>query len=156
MSKGYGSTTYYITRLMSYLRYLCLFASSGVQHILCYVFLFCFVCLFFWGFFFSCLSSSCVPYVVHFWLPLPYSLTFILQKYSLESSFFNVNDDMWTFVLFVHVRCNSVTASGFNIILISCRKMLTTKRFCKNNLRISTRRNTDEFLSLYRMAYIYQ
>ena len=37
---------------MSYLRYLCLFAHSGVQHILnnCAVFLFCF-------------SSSCVSYV---------------------------------------------------------------------------------------------
>jgi hypothetical protein len=27
---------------MSYLRYLCLFANGGVQHILCCVFLFCF------------------------------------------------------------------------------------------------------------------
>jgi hypothetical protein len=55
---------------MSYLRYLCLFAYSGVQHILCCVaFLFC-------------LSSSCVPYVAisldcSFLLPLLYSLTFI-------------------------------------------------------------------------------
>ena len=38
---------------MFYLRYLCLFAYSGVQHILCDVFLFC-------------LSSSCVPYVDSF------------------------------------------------------------------------------------------
>ena len=37
---------------MSYLRYLCLFAYSGVQHILCYIFV-----LF---------SSSCVPYVASF------------------------------------------------------------------------------------------
>ena len=35
---------------MSYLRYLCLFAYSGVHHILCCVFMFC-------------LSSSCVPNV---------------------------------------------------------------------------------------------
>ena len=35
---------------MSYLRYLCLFVYSGVQHILCCVFMFC-------------LSSSCVPNV---------------------------------------------------------------------------------------------
>jgi hypothetical protein len=35
---------------MSYLRYSCLFAYSGVQHILCCILL--------------CLSSSCVPYVV--------------------------------------------------------------------------------------------
>jgi hypothetical protein len=34
---------------MSYLRYLCLFVCSGVQHILCCVFV--------------CFSSSCVPYV---------------------------------------------------------------------------------------------
>jgi hypothetical protein len=39
---------------MSYLRYLCLLAQSGVQHILCCVFvLFCF-------------SSSCVPHVANF------------------------------------------------------------------------------------------
>ena len=30
---------------MSYLRYLCLFTYSGVQHIFCCVFWFCFVCL---------------------------------------------------------------------------------------------------------------
>ena len=34
---------------MPYLHYLCLFAHSGVQHILCCVFV--------------CFSSSCVPYV---------------------------------------------------------------------------------------------
>ena len=33
----------FVERLMSYLRYLCLFVHSGVQHILCCVF--CFVCL---------------------------------------------------------------------------------------------------------------
>ena len=109
----------------SFLRYLCLLAYSGVQHILCYVFvLFVFLlctlcCQFLWIFLF-CLSSSCVPYVasfpglscfvclplvypmlpvsldfpvlfvfllytlccqfpwiVHFWVPLRYSLTFI-------------------------------------------------------------------------------
>jgi hypothetical protein len=57
---------------MSYLRYLCLFTFSGVQHILCCVF--CFVCL--------CLVS-CVPYVVSFSgfsildCPFVFSLTFI-------------------------------------------------------------------------------
>jgi len=39
--------------LMSNLRYLCLFAHSGVQHIYCVVLLFC-------------LSTSCVPYVASF------------------------------------------------------------------------------------------
>jgi hypothetical protein len=57
--------------LVSYLHYLCLFAYSGVQHILrC-------------GFF--SLSSSCVLctqccqflWIVHFWLPLRFSLTVI-------------------------------------------------------------------------------
>ena len=50
---------------MSCLRYLYLFAHSGVQHILCCVSV--------------CFSSSCVSYVVHFRLPLWYSLTFIMH-----------------------------------------------------------------------------
>jgi len=55
----------FASSVMSYLRYLCLFAYSGVQHI-------------FWGFF----SSSCVSNVAsfsvsmdcQFWLSLRYSL----------------------------------------------------------------------------------
>ena len=43
----------FVGRLMFYLRYLCLFAHSGVQHILCYVF----------GLFFF---SFCVHYVASF------------------------------------------------------------------------------------------
>jgi hypothetical protein len=55
---------------MSYIRYLCLFACSGV--VLC----FCFVCLRL--VFLLCLSSSCVPFVAGFsGLPLRYSVTFI-------------------------------------------------------------------------------
>ena len=42
-----------VEEFMSYLRYLCLFVQSGIQHILCCVF-----ALF--------LSSSCVPYVASF------------------------------------------------------------------------------------------
>ena len=42
--------TFWVWGIMSYLRYLCLFAHSGVHHILCCVFMFC-------------LSSSCVPNV---------------------------------------------------------------------------------------------
>ena len=61
-------------------RYLCLLAHSGVQHILCcvfalYVFVLCTLCCqFLW--------------TVHFWLPLRYSVTFILytdQSFSLLS-----------------------------------------------------------------------
>ena len=73
---------YYVTlrysnahRIMSYLRYLCLFSYSGtVSNTYCVVFLFCF-------------SSSCVPYVASFsglslfLLPLRYSLTFIYSFY---------------------------------------------------------------------------
>jgi hypothetical protein len=58
----------FVGGFISYLRYLCLFAHSGVQHI---VLCFCFV------------STSCVAYVVRFsgffqfLLPLGYSLTCI-------------------------------------------------------------------------------
>ena len=58
---------------MSYLRYVCLFARSGVQYILC--------CIFVWFFF-----MSCVPYVANFSglsifdLPLRCSLTFIISN----------------------------------------------------------------------------
>ena len=45
----------FVGGLLSYLRYLCLFAYSGVQHILCCVF--CFVCL---------RLVSCVPKVASF------------------------------------------------------------------------------------------
>ena len=50
--------------LMSYLRYLCLLAHSGVQHIL-----WCVLCT-------LCCHSL---WVVHFWFPLRYSLTFIAR-----------------------------------------------------------------------------
>jgi len=47
--------------LLSYLRYLCLFTYSGVQYILCYVFVF----------FFFVLYTLCSQFlsIVHFWLP---------------------------------------------------------------------------------------
>jgi hypothetical protein len=55
-------------QLMSYLHYLCLFANSDVQHILCCacVLFFVFVCT-------LCCQFLCI---VHFWLPFRYSLTF--------------------------------------------------------------------------------
>jgi len=61
--------------LMSYLLYLCLFAHSGVQCILCCVFvLFAFV-----------LCTLCCQFlwIVHFRLPLRYSLTFIYLVYPM-------------------------------------------------------------------------
>ena len=57
----------------SYLRYLCLLAYSGVQHILCFVFvLFVFV-----------LSTLCSQFlwIVHLWLHLRNSLMFIMLNY---------------------------------------------------------------------------
>ena len=45
-------TQLFVEGRMSYLRYFCLFTHSGVQQILCCVFV--------------CFSSSCVPYVASF------------------------------------------------------------------------------------------
>jgi len=56
--------------LMSYLQYLCLFAYSGVQRILCCVFaLLAFV-----------LDTLYYQFlwIIHFWLPIRYSLTFFI------------------------------------------------------------------------------
>jgi hypothetical protein len=49
--------------------YLCLFTYNGIQHILCCVF-----ALFFFVWYTLCCQFR---YIVHFWLPLRYSLTFI-------------------------------------------------------------------------------
>ena len=54
---------------MSYLHYLCLFAHSGVQDIL--------RCVFAWFFFVLCTLCCQFLWIVHIWLPLFYSLTFI-------------------------------------------------------------------------------
>ena len=59
----------FVGGLMSYLRYLCVLAYSGVQHILGCVFVL----------FFVVLRTLCCQFLwlVHFWLPHRYSLTFI-------------------------------------------------------------------------------
>ena len=54
---------------MSSLRYLCLLAFSGVQHIWC--------CVFVLVFFVLCTLCCQFLWIVHFWLPLRYSLAFI-------------------------------------------------------------------------------
>ena len=56
----------FVGGLMSYLRYLCLLAHSGVQYILCYVLVL----------FFFVLCCQCL-WIVYFRVPLLYSLTFI-------------------------------------------------------------------------------
>ena len=53
--------------------YLCLFVYSGVQHILCCV------CVLF--FFVSCTLCCQFLWIVHFWLPIRYSLTFIWNNW---------------------------------------------------------------------------
>ena len=62
-------TFFFLGGLMFYLRYFCLFVHCGVQHILCFVFVL----------FFFVLCNLCCQFlwIVHFWLPLRYSLTFI-------------------------------------------------------------------------------
>ena len=100
---------------MSYLRYFCLFVYSGFQHILCCVFvLFCFVLF--------CFSLSCVPYIciycqfpwiVHFWLPLRYSITFILSgtscgtniKKSPDSECFNFQQKLLASTVVYFIPC---------------------------------------------------
>jgi hypothetical protein len=59
----------FVWKVMSYLHYLCLFAYSCVQHILCCVF-----AIVFWV-----LCTQCCQFllIVYFGLPLRYSLTFI-------------------------------------------------------------------------------
>ena len=54
---------------MPYLRHLCLFVHNDVQHILCCVFVLFFLVL--------CTLWCQFLWVVNFWLPLRYSLTFI-------------------------------------------------------------------------------
>ena len=58
----------FVGGLMSYLRYLCLFQHSGVQHILS--------CVLFFVFFVLCALCCQFLWIVHFVLPLRYSLTF--------------------------------------------------------------------------------
>ena len=62
--------------LMSYLRYLCLFVHSGVQHILCCVFV-----LFVFG-----LCTPCCQFlwIVHFWLALRYSQPFMTNYWTFK------------------------------------------------------------------------
>jgi hypothetical protein len=63
--------------LMFYLRFVCWFVYSGVQHILCCAFVL----------FFFLLCTLCCQYlkIVLFWLPLRYSQTFICNWTNLES-----------------------------------------------------------------------
>jgi hypothetical protein len=63
----FGSSLVVCGERISYLRYLCLFVYSGVQHILCCVFVFCF-------------SSSCVPYIASY-----YGLSFFDYPFGINN-----------------------------------------------------------------------
>ena len=75
-----------------FIRYMCLFTYIGVQHLLCCVFvLFVFV---------SCTLCCQFLWIVHLWLPLRYSLTFIYYL----SCMFCFGMMFLTFVLFYGIR----------------------------------------------------
>ena len=67
----------FVGGLTSYLHYLCLFAYSGVHIVLCFCFVFLRLC------------TLCCQFllIVHFWLPLRYSVTFILVEHCLSLFF---------------------------------------------------------------------
>ena len=97
-------------RFMSYLRYLCLFSHSDVQHILWCIF--CFVCL--------CvvLCAQCCKFlwIVHLWSHLRYSLKFInTHDEFLGQPMTRVSDlfaAQCTFLLFVGIYMYSATISS--------------------------------------------
>ena len=64
----------FIWGLMSYLRYFYLFTHSGVQHILCCVFLFCLS-----SYFVLCTQCCQCLWIVHSWLFLRFSLALIYK-----------------------------------------------------------------------------
>jgi hypothetical protein len=65
----------FVERIISYKRYLCLVGDSGVQHILC--------CVFVLIVFVLCTLCCHFLWFVHFWFPLRYSLTFIYLVYPM-------------------------------------------------------------------------
>ena len=67
----------FVGGLLAYLRDLCLLAYSGVQHLLCCVFVL----------FFSTLYTLCCPFfwIVHFVLPLRYSLSTVCYSYVTDN-----------------------------------------------------------------------
>ena len=77
---------------MSYLRYFCLLAYSGVQHILC-----CDIDLFY---FVLCTLCWQFLWIVHFWWLLRYSLQFIVHQYQ-QSEQSLLTSTNWTVVIFV-------------------------------------------------------
>ena len=72
----------FVGELMSYLRYLYLLVHSGVQHILC--------CIFLLLFFVFCIQCCQFLWIVHLLLSLLYFLTFIVIKSSISVLNFHI------------------------------------------------------------------
>jgi hypothetical protein len=100
---------------MSHVRYLCLFAHSGVQRILCcvfvlFVFVLCTLCRQFLG-------------IVYFWLPLRYSLTFVclclvypMSPVSLDC-LFSIAPSVFSNV---YLSCVPYVTSFFGLSIFDC------------------------------------
>jgi hypothetical protein len=133
--------------LVSYLRYLCVFAYSGVRHLVFCVFvLFVFVvstlcCQFLWivlfwlrlrytltFIFVLCLVYPVLPFSLDcpFWLPLQFSLTFIfvLLPVSLDCPFL-IAPSVFSNFYFRPVSCVSGVASFSNVYWLSEKYIVT-------------------------------
>ena len=128
----FGSSLPPVVCRRAYLHYLCLFAHSGVQHILCFVclclvypmlsesldcpFVLCTLC---WQFLWI-VPSSCVPYVANFYgLSLRYSLTLLTNN-----SHCNKLESLYMYNIIFRVRFMVFSASFHNISVISWRSVL--------------------------------
>ena len=114
---------------MSRLRCLCLFTHDGVQHIFCCVFaLFIFV-----------LCALCCQFlwIVHFWLPLRYSLTFIAYKYVQVTDFFLFNRLLITNESILKKYQSAAIIWKWNIYVFVLDKYTCRPYFLNNDIMIT-------------------
>jgi hypothetical protein len=108
---------------------LCLFTHGGVQHIFCCVFaLFIFV-----------LCALCCQFlwIVHFWLPLRYSLTFIAYKYVQVTDFFLFNRLLITNESILKKFQSAAIIWKWNIYVFVLDKYTCRPYFLNNNIMIT-------------------
>jgi hypothetical protein len=96
----------FVGGLTSYLHYLCLFAYSGVHIVLCFCFVFLRLC------------TLCCQFllIVHFWLPLRYSVTFILVEHCLSLffwPFYCLSFELRLLIIFCHFQTFLIDDVGF-------------------------------------------
>ena len=109
----------FVGELMFYLRWLCLFAHSGDQHILC--------CVFVLFFFVLCTLCCQFLWIAHVWLPLRYSLTFIFAlclvypvlPVSLDCPFF-IASSVFSNVYFRPMSCVTYVSSFIELSIFDC------------------------------------